>query len=454
MPSQSKNGQLGVVARFNNVIAEHLARPFPQGRGGMANPLVPSGLAFQKPALPSQKFEIRRVEEVPVSGDTASPGGKIQFTATLSDDGILMPCLHLSYTLRNATSSGTGGLCQGSWAPFKTTRLYINGEAIEYLEDFNVFHSYEVGINRMDVAPSGSGSTYDPFTPQIREYNPLRILTNTNKQVANSSRQGLIFELDNPITRTGQPFPANWFSAQLRFELELAPIDDIRWPTTGSGTPTITYENLRFVYYTLHMYDMTIKRQFQNTGFVLPMHYVTNQPEVWQATGDYNRQINESTGCLNALVMVPLPTAASSDHRSKLTRYVTGTENHYQSLQMFVEGKNLPQQVLTFNAEDEGRGWEYCARWAHVGPQKRLDMYQGGMIGPRTFGPIYFPFGSNTFQKEEISDGLNLKSGNNDIKIQLKRTSGSTGVSTLMHVFILSTGVLAMDYGKGVSWSR
>ena len=453
MPSQTKNGQLGLVSRFNTSVAEHLARPFPEGRGGMMNPLIPSGLAFQKPALPNQRFEIRRIEEVPLSGDTAVPRGKIQFTAVLSNDAIIMPCMHLSYTLRNS-ASGTGGMCQGSWAPFKVTRTYINGEAIEYLEDFNVFHSYEVGINRTDVAPSGTGDTYDPFTPQIREYAPLRIVGNSNKAVSSSSPQGLIFELSNPITRTGQPFPANWFGAQMRFELELAPIDDIRWPTSGAGTPNFTFENLRFVYYTIQMYDDTTKRQFQNTGFVLPMHYVTNQPENWGTTGDYNRQINESTGCLNALVMIPLRTTKSSAGRSKLTRYITGTENHYQSLQMFVEGKNLPQQVLTFNAEDEGRGWEYCTRWGHIGPQKRLDMYQGGMTGPRSFGPIFFPFGPNTFQKEEISDGLNLKSGNNDIKIQLKRTSGSTGVATILHVFILSTGVLAMDYGKGVSWSR
>ena len=216
MPAQSKNGQLGVVARFNPSIAGHLARPFPQGRGGMTNPLVPSGLAFQKPALPAEKYEIRRIEEVPLTGDTASPGGKIQFTATLSDDGILMPCMHIAYTLRNSTS-GTGGLCQGSWAPFKITRLYINGEIIEYLEDFNVYHSFEVGINRTDVAPEGSGTAHDFFAPQIREYHPLRIVKNDNKAVSNTDPQGLIFELCNPITRTGQPFPANWYGAQVRF---------------------------------------------------------------------------------------------------------------------------------------------------------------------------------------------------------------------------------------------
>ena len=439
--------------------------------------ITPKGLRTLKPALSVDEYLITRVTSVPVSGQTARPGGKITIPVHLtSPDQILLPCFGLAFSFRSTGETpgeNSVFLDNGSWIFFRETRTFINGVILEQLEHANVYHSFDVFRNRRDTAMTGSynDTEFNYFSPLFRSYNPTNIRTTQNEFSQTSDPLSFFYELNNPITRSGQPFPGNWFNSQLRFELDLAPLSDYTAEINNSLNPLLWFEpqlyNIRFVYYVVEKYSPDVKLFMQANGYVLPMtHILFKEFHGGSIVRHILRfPIEESVACLNTIIMLPFGASFQQGDgnytkfgdlpqrdRNRLTRYFPNSTMLLESVQWFIGGKRQPLHKLWLTRDREGLAFEYMVRWGEIGPHKRLDMYQGVFNGFNDFPVLLIPLTCNSFQSDYVASGIDTRNLANQVVVEIRRPQDFDQVNFFM--FLQCTGLLFMTLKNGPQWYR
>ena len=458
------HGHTRRIYNYSTAIGQVVSAPFPRGKSLMQDAIEPAGVVEVQPIkMPVTRFMLRHVQQVPDSGANASPGSKITVTMSQSPGTAYLPYLGLSYTLNDTNSSSiTGtGFCNGAWNVVKAMRLYIDDQIIEHSEDSNVWHTWVHGSKRTDLAPGMANSIPINFEPQINEYPSLgifktggRAFNATDAETYSASR---VFIIDNPLTRLRHAIPTNFFNKEIRIEFELAQSADINFAAASGNAanvlPAFSLTNIRFLYYNVSGYTQGTISRYKSSGFCGGLSYISRQSRPWDATGDFNTQINESTSCLNGITMIPLQTTSPNIHENKLANYVTGTRNLYDSLQFKIAGKNYPQQPLNLSGNQVAEAYFQLLALTQIGFQCNGNLYQGGYYGIRELGPIPFSFGVHGgYEGDYVADGISTLGGRNDIRIELNRGSGA-GIATTWKIFIQKTGLLKLDSTQ-VVWTN
>ena len=139
--------------------------------------------------------------------------------------------------------------------------------------------------------------------------------------------------------------------------------------------------------------------------------------------------------------------------RNRLTRYYPNSESEIESLQWFIGGKRHPVHKLLLSRDREGAAFEYLVRWGEIGPQKRLDMYQGVFNGFSRFPVILIPLSHHSYHSDIIAKGIDLRNLANRVTIHLTRSS-SVADHFRFFTFLQCTGVLIMSTKNGIMWHR